>query len=256
MSPSARPCAHPPPTRTVTRMDQRATGPACRRPRRETSAAARAPGPIERPVDARGPGRGRGCRTRGRRRIGPCGRSGPAADATVQTSAIRTAVTTTTTIAVPSLSPTEIRQARLAHYVNRARTMRGLRTYKVSASLSSVAQQQAQRMATSSGCSTTRTSRPTCTAGGPLGENVAYTSSVSRAHTLLMHSPPHRANLLSRTFTAGRSGCRQGLPRHGVGRGGVPQAGLTQREPRCGRARSRTPYAWRRHPIGPLRRCD
>ncbi len=34
-----------------------------------------------------------------------------------------------------------------------------------------------------------------------VGENVAYNSSVTRAHTLLMGSPPHRANLLSTGFT-------------------------------------------------------
>ena len=34
-----------------------------------------------------------------------------------------------------------------------------------------------------------------------VGENVAYTSTVTRAHTLLMNSPAHRANILSTTFT-------------------------------------------------------
>ncbi|HYX53245.1 MAG TPA: CAP domain-containing protein, partial [Candidatus Limnocylindrales bacterium] len=35
-----------------------------------------------------------------------------------------------------------------------------------------------------------------------VGENVAYAPTVSRAHDGLMHSPPHRANILHPEFTA------------------------------------------------------
>jgi uncharacterized protein YkwD len=120
---------------------------------------------------------------------------GPAG-ATVQTTAVRTAVTTTVASA-----PAETRQERLAHFVNRARTTRGLRAYTVSSSLSAVAQQQAQRMAHKQQLFHNPNLTTDVHSWRAVGENVAYTSSLSRAHTLLMHSPPHRANLLSKAFT-------------------------------------------------------
>lgn len=124
---------------------------------------------------------------------------GPA-DATTQTTAVSTAVTTATTT-MTTASATEVRQGYLEHYVNRARTSRGLRAYTVSSALSAVAQQQAWRMAHKQQLFHNPNLATDVHSWQALGENVAYTSSVSRAHTLLMHSPPHRANVLSRTFT-------------------------------------------------------
>ena len=85
--------------------------------------------------------------------------------------------------------------------MNLSRTQRGLRPYAVSSALSVVAQQQAQRMASQQRLFHNPNLTTDVHSWHALGENVAYTSSVSRAHTLLMNSPPHRANLLSRTFT-------------------------------------------------------
>ncbi len=115
------------------------------------------------------------------------------------------AVTTTqiqsvTTAAVPT-SPTETREQRLARLVNADRTARGLKAYVVSPTLSAIAEQQAQRMANQRRLFHNPNLTTDVKNWQAVGENVAYTSTVPRAHSLLMNSPPHRANLLNTTFT-------------------------------------------------------
>jgi uncharacterized protein YkwD len=120
--------------------------------------------------------------------IGPAG-------ATVQTATVGTALTRTTAVA-----PAETSRAHLARLVNLSRTMRGLKPYGLSDGLSAVAQRQAQRMASQQRLFHNPNLTTDVHVWHAIGENVAYTSSVSQAHTLLMNSPPHRANLLNKTF--------------------------------------------------------
>jgi uncharacterized protein YkwD len=118
------------------------------------------------------------------------------AGATVSTTSIRTALTSTTAVA-----PKETRQQHLVRLVNLSRTQHGLKPYAVSSALSVVAQQQAHRMASQQRLFHNANLTTDVHVWHAVGENVAYTSSVARAHSLLMNSPPHRANLLSRSFT-------------------------------------------------------
>ncbi len=109
----------------------------------------------------------------------------------------------------PPVAPTVVRttarhttrEQTLARLVNSDRTKRGLKAYAVSASLSAIAEDQAHRMSRQQ----TLFHNPNLTTEvhhwQAVGENVAYTSTVSRAHTLLMNSPSHRANILNKTFT-------------------------------------------------------
>lgn len=98
-------------------------------------------------------------------------------------------------------APALTREQRLAQRVNHARTNADRKPYRVVSTLSAVAEKQARRMATKQ----TLYHNPHLTTDVhqwvAIGENVAYASSVKAAHRLLMNSPPHRANLLSRTFT-------------------------------------------------------
>lgn len=121
------------------------------------------------------------------------------AGATVQSSQVRTALSVTTAQAPLAATPTS--EQTLVKLINTDRVHRGLKAYAVSSALSQVAEAQARRMATQRRLYHNPNLATEVHAWRALGENVAYTSSVTRAHSLLMGSAPHRANLLSRTFT-------------------------------------------------------
>ncbi len=99
------------------------------------------------------------------------------------------------------LAATSSREQRLATLVNGERLQRSLRPYAVSKALSSIAKTQARAMAEQQRLFHNPTLSSDVKRWRALGENVAYTSTVKRAHTLLMNSPTHRSNLLNETFT-------------------------------------------------------
>ncbi len=109
------------------------------------------------------------------------------------------------TAAAPAVVPTAAvpttREQRLARLVNSERTTRGLKAYVVSASLSAIAEDQAHRMSRQQKLFHNPNLTTDVHNWRAVGENVAYTSTVWRAHTLLMNSPGHRANILSTTFS-------------------------------------------------------
>jgi uncharacterized protein YkwD len=92
------------------------------------------------------------------------------------------------------------RETRLAALVNRARANHDRKPYKVSLSLSKVAEGQARAMADQQRLFHNPRLTTEVHNWRAIGENVAYTSTVARAHALLMGSAPHRRNLLSSTF--------------------------------------------------------
>ncbi len=124
--------------------------------------------------------------------------AGPVAAAPSGGSAVASAPLALQTASAPT--GLKKRETRLAALVNRARTKHGLKPYKVSLSLSKVAEGQARDMADQQRLFHNPRLTTEVHNWRAIGENVAYTSTVSGAHALLMGSAPHRANLLSSTF--------------------------------------------------------
>ena len=124
-----------------------------------------------------------------------------AAVTTTQVQGAALARTPVAPAAVQTASVHTTREQTLARLVNSERTKRGLKAYAVSASLSAIAEDQAHRMSRQQKLFHNPNLTTEVRSWRAVGENVAYTSTVSRAHTLLMNSPGHRANILSTTFT-------------------------------------------------------
>ncbi len=94
------------------------------------------------------------------------------------------------------------KESRLAAKINQTRTDGHLRPYRVSPSLSAVAERQAHAMATQQRLFHNPSLTTDVRNWRAVGENVAYTSrSVAHAHAMFLASPPHRENVLSSTFT-------------------------------------------------------
>lgn len=94
------------------------------------------------------------------------------------------------------------KETRLAAKINRSRADDQLPPYRVSMSLSAVAERQAHAMADQRRLFHNPNLTTDVRNWRAIGENVAYTSrSVSNAHAMFLASPPHRANVLSSTFT-------------------------------------------------------
>lgn len=129
--------------------------------------------------------------------------SSPATAATT-TGGVTSATWSGTAVAPTVVRTTSVhttREQNLARLVNSERTKRGLRAYVVSASLSAIAEEQAHRMSRQQKLFHNSNLTVDVHNWRAVGENVAYASTVSRAHSLLMNSPGHRANILSTTFT-------------------------------------------------------
>lgn len=124
---------------------------------------------------------------------------GPDHPATAATGA--TAVTGVGTSATLSASSTPTREQRLAGFINKSRKDNGLHGYRVSATLSAVAEKQARWMASHQSLQHNPSLTSDVKGWVAIGENVAYSYTTKNAHSALMHSPPHRANLLSKSFT-------------------------------------------------------
>jgi uncharacterized protein YkwD len=97
-------------------------------------------------------------------------------------------------------TPTGAEQQLLSR-VGRARADHGLRPYRVGGALTRIAREQALRMADQA----TLYHNPRLTAEVPnwrhVGENVGTGPDPVTIHRAFMHSPSHRANILSREFT-------------------------------------------------------
>jgi len=115
-------------------------------------------------------------------------------------------------------SPAEHELLRLA---NESRARAGLPPLKVDEGLTAAAREHAEAMARKRQLSHQLEGEPPLTQRlarsalqlARVGENVAYDVGVEQAHRGLMHSPPHRANLLNASynvvgFAAVRNGCR------------------------------------------------
>jgi hypothetical protein len=84
---------------------------------------------------------------------------------------------------------------------NSERTSRGIRAYAVRGDLASVAARQAARMAAARSLYHNPRLGSEVSGWSSVGENVGRGSSVSAIHSALMDSAPHRANILSTSFT-------------------------------------------------------
>jgi hypothetical protein len=85
--------------------------------------------------------------------------------------------------------------------VNSARASAGLKGYAVSSDLTSVAQGQAQRMASQQKLYHNPGLATQVKSWKYVGENVGYGPDVSTLFSAFMHSAPHRANILDHDFT-------------------------------------------------------
>lgn len=90
---------------------------------------------------------------------------------------------------------TTTREARMLEKINYARASHGLRPLRLSADLSAAARTHSTSMANSSLLFHTPTLTSLC-CWRAIAENVGYGSSVWDVHRALMHSAPHRANIL------------------------------------------------------------
>lgn len=121
--------------------------------------------------------------------------SGPA------TAASRTASVVAATSVTSAKAPAVTAEQRLVAKVNAAREANGRRPYRTVRGLDEIAEAQARRMATGQRLYHNPRLTTDVRVWSVIGENVAYASDVSAAHRALMGSPPHRANILSSTFT-------------------------------------------------------
>jgi uncharacterized protein YkwD len=117
----------------------------------------------------------------------------------LSTALLSLALASGTLLAPPSASAATTREARLLAKVNAARTSHGLAPLRESASLTSYAHAHARQMARRGGLFHTANFNVIC-CWSAVGENVAYNRTVTRVHVSLMHSPPHRANILNPAF--------------------------------------------------------
>jgi uncharacterized protein YkwD len=83
--------------------------------------------------------------------------------------------------------------------VNAARASRGVRRLRANTYLATYARQHSRKMAVQRGLFHTANFNVVC-CWSAIGENVAWNSTVSRAHTSLMNSPGHRVNILNPTY--------------------------------------------------------
>ncbi len=101
-------------------------------------------------------------------------------------------------------------ERRLVELINQERTQRGLKPYEMDAKLTQAAREHSDMMAKRKTLShqfpgelplRSRLAK-TGLAFNTDGENVAYDSSIDELHDNLMKSPPHRANILKKEFSA------------------------------------------------------
>ncbi|MCA1711865.1 MAG: CAP domain-containing protein [Actinobacteria bacterium] len=85
--------------------------------------------------------------------------------------------------------------------INTARQNHGLRPLRVKVDLVTLARKQCYAMASSNTLFHSPNLDDTITGARRWGENVAYGYSVASIHRMLMQSPGHRANILSRYYT-------------------------------------------------------
>ena len=97
-------------------------------------------------------------------------------------------------------APTPVEQ-QLLERLARARTTHGLKPYRLGGAITSVAREQARRMADSGTLHHNPRLTTEVTRWRHLGENVGKGPDPVTVHRAFMASPAHRANILSRSYT-------------------------------------------------------
>jgi uncharacterized protein YkwD len=101
--------------------------------------------------------------------------------------------------AQPAAALTESRQGTLRK-ISHARSHHGVRQYHVRHRLNHIAQRWAEWMAAHQSLQHNPYLSHQVHGWNALGENVGRAAGFRRVHRAFMHSPPHRANILSPTF--------------------------------------------------------
>ncbi|MGZ4589637.1 MAG: CAP domain-containing protein [Actinomycetes bacterium] len=102
-------------------------------------------------------------------------------------------------LAPPTASASTTREARLVAMINAARRSHGLPALRSDPRLAAYARQHAGQMAARGLLFHTSNFKVVC-CWTAVGENVAYNTTVRRVHVALMHSAPHRHNILNPAF--------------------------------------------------------
>jgi uncharacterized protein YkwD len=114
--------------------------------------------------------------------------------------ALPLALATLALVAGPTAASIAGRRSYLVGHIQSARAAHGLRAYSERATLDQIAQNWARWMANHHSVQHNPSLSSQVHDWSALGENVGRASTVRRVHYLFMHSAPHRANILSRTF--------------------------------------------------------